>query len=104
MPYPISNDGYDDVIDKLWDSADWKKLVFGVKKVARYNVNSFIFQLLATGILCFEWTTQQLGLYWCLLKTMRGYLNINRYRIGMGSVLEPRNGVVPQLHLHHLMQ
>ena len=72
MPCPISNDSYGNVIDKLWHSADWKKLVFGVKTVAIYNVNSFMFQLLATGILCFEWTNATTGVVLVLAKNDEG--------------------------------
>jgi len=61
MPHPISNDGYDAAIDKIWDSASWRKSVFGVKTIARYNVHAFFFQLLATGILTFEWTNAMTG-------------------------------------------
>ena len=72
MSYPISNDNYNDVIDKLWDSGDWMKLVFGVKKVAIYIMNPFMFQLLATGILCFEWTNATTGVVLVLAKNNEG--------------------------------
>ena len=72
MPYPISHGEYDAAIDNLWDSADWRKSVFGVKKVTRYNINSFFFQLLATGILRFEWTNATMGIVLVVVKDTAG--------------------------------
>jgi len=43
MPYPISDNSYNNTIERIWDSADWIKGVFGMKEVARYNVNSLFF-------------------------------------------------------------
>ena len=39
----------------MWESADYKKKNFGFKNVAKYNFNAFFFQLVATGILTFNW-------------------------------------------------
>ena len=54
MPYPIVHDDVDAMPNRLWESADWKKKVFGIKEVSKYNVNAFFFQLVGTGILTFE--------------------------------------------------
>ena len=62
MPYRITYDAYDDMTNKLWESADWRKNVFGVKTVTKYNVNAFFFQLIGTRILSFEWTNASTGL------------------------------------------
>mmetsp|Transcript_13705 Transcript_13705/g.23332 ORF Transcript_13705/g.23332 Transcript_13705/m.23332 type:complete len:186 (+) Transcript_13705:890-1447(+) len=55
MPYKISHDNYDNVPNRLADSADWKKKVFGLKMVPKYKVNAFFFQLIGSGILSFWW-------------------------------------------------
>ena len=54
MPYPIVHDDTNAMPNCLWESADWKKKVFGIKGVSKYNANAFFFQLVGTGILTFE--------------------------------------------------
>ena len=39
----------------LTENADHRKLVFGVKTIAVYSIHSFLFQLVATKILGFQW-------------------------------------------------
>ena len=56
MPYSVTHDEPEAVTDRLWNSGDFKKNIFGKKSVTKYNVNAFFFQLVATGILIFEWT------------------------------------------------
>ena len=56
MPYVITLDDGGKITNKLWDSLDWRKKVFGVKTVEKYNVNCFFFQLIAAGLLTFQWT------------------------------------------------
>ena len=41
--------------DLIWNSDDWRKRVFGVKSIAKKNVYSFFFQLLATNLIEFQW-------------------------------------------------
>ena len=62
MPYCINHDAYNDMPNKLWESADWRKSVFGIKTVTKYNINAFFFQLIDTKILSFEWTNGTAGL------------------------------------------
>jgi len=56
MPYLITNADSDGMLDLLWNNPDWRKEVFGIKTVQKYNVTAFFFQLLATKILSFQWT------------------------------------------------
>ena len=68
MQYCITHDAYNDMRNKLWDSADWRKSVFGVKTITKYNINAFLFQLIGTWILSFEWTNATTGLI-CMFRT-----------------------------------
>ena len=68
MPYRINHDAYDDMPNKLWESADWRKLVFRVKTVTEYNINAFFFQLIGTKILLFKRTNVTTGLV-CVFDT-----------------------------------
>ena len=55
MPYAVTYDDQESMTNRLWDSGDYTKKIFGFKKVSKYNVNAFFFQLVATGILEFKW-------------------------------------------------
>ena len=68
MPYTITYDNDEVIPNKLWESGDWKKSVFGVKIISKFNVNAFLFQLVASGILTFEWSNANRTLM-CLLGT-----------------------------------
>jgi hypothetical protein len=59
MPYSVTHEEPEAVTDRLWNSGDYKKKIFGKKSVTRYNVNAFFFQLVATGILTFEWNNTE---------------------------------------------
>ena len=61
MPYPITHEMRENLPNRLWESPDYRKKIFGIKNVAKYNVNSFFFQLLAAGILTFKWVDAQTG-------------------------------------------
>ena len=54
MPYAVTHEEKELITNKLWESADWKKRVFGLKNVSKYNINSFFFQLVGTGIITFK--------------------------------------------------
>ena len=56
MLYCINHDVHNDMPNKLWESADWRKAVFGIKTVTKYDINAFFFQLIGTKILYVEWT------------------------------------------------
>ena len=51
----VTYKSYDCLPSILWDSQDWRKTVFGVSSMERFNVNCFFFQLLAAKILTFVW-------------------------------------------------
>ena len=55
MPYEITPNNCEGLVDILWKSPDWIKSIFGKKTVAKYNVHSFFFQLIATKIISFQW-------------------------------------------------
>ena len=55
MPYTITQNDKERIPNRLWESADYKKKIFGFTNVAKYNANAFFFQLVATGILTFNW-------------------------------------------------
>ena len=59
MPYSVTHEEPESVTDRLWNSGDYKKKIFGKKSVTKYNVNAFFFQLVATGILTFEWNNTE---------------------------------------------
>ena len=60
-PYPIVHDDTNAMSNRLWEFADWKKKVFGIKGVSKYKVNAFFFQLVGTGILTFKWVNATTG-------------------------------------------
>ena len=51
----LTFDNMNKVPNILWGSPDWKKHIFGKETVCQYNVFSFLFQLLATGILSIDY-------------------------------------------------
>lgn len=53
---PITFDNTDKIPRMLTKNSDHRKMVFGVKQAPAYFANTFLFQLVATGILTFEWT------------------------------------------------
>ena len=55
MPYTITHDDKESMPNRLRESADYRKKICGFENVAKYNVNAFFFQLVATGILTFNW-------------------------------------------------
>ena len=61
MPYPITHETKENLPNRSWESADYRKKIFGIKNAAKYNVNSFFFQLLAAGILTFKWVDAKTG-------------------------------------------
>ena len=54
LPFDITNDNAEGLVDLLWDSPDGRKKVFGKKKVDKYNCAAFFFQLVATRLIIFE--------------------------------------------------
>ena len=56
LPFALTRDNAEEFVDLLWLSPDWRRDVFGVKTVQKYNVHSFFFQLIATNILSFQWS------------------------------------------------
>ena len=56
IPYVIGYENAESVPDKLWNDKDWRAKVFGKKTVKKYNIHAFMFQLIAAGILGFEWS------------------------------------------------
>ena len=85
MPYAIMHEQKELVIDQLWKSSDWKKKVFGYKNVAKYHVNAFFFQLIATGILAFRWVNAKTGVVCEFGTDSRGVIKykLPRYWEGM---------------------
>ena len=65
MPYTITHDDQESMPNRLWESADYRKNIFGFKKVSKYNVNAFFFQLVATGILEFKWINANKNVVCC---------------------------------------
>ena len=59
MPYVITHESANTMTNKLWESSDWRKRVFGLKKVTKFNVNCFFFQLIALGLLEFQWASRK---------------------------------------------
>ena len=55
MPYETTPNNCKGLVDILWKSPDWIKSIFGKKTVAKYNIHSFFFQLIATKIISFQW-------------------------------------------------
>ena len=55
----VSFETANDLPSVLWDSPDWRKSVFGIKSVQRYNVHSFFLQLVAKRIISFQWENSQ---------------------------------------------
>jgi hypothetical protein len=51
---PITFDNNDHLLGLLSNHPDYRKMVFGVKTVATYNINSFYFQLVASKIITFQ--------------------------------------------------
>ena len=51
MPYEITPNNYEGLVDILWKLPDWVKAIFGKKTVAKYSIHSFFFQLIATKII-----------------------------------------------------
>lgn len=79
MPYEITYDNSEGLVNILAESADMKLKVFGKKTIAKYNVHSFFFQLIASDILCFEWVDNNRKVVCVRSKEIDGsfkYLNV----------------------------
>ena len=55
LAFEMSNDNADGLVDILWTSPDWRKRIFGKKGVDKANCAAFFFQLVACGIIEFQW-------------------------------------------------
>ena len=65
---PLTFDNCHEITQILTENADHRKMIFGVKTVPAYSVNSFFFQLVTTKILTFKWTNNKTSLCCSLAK------------------------------------
>ena len=77
-------DNADNIPRILGNSPDHKKTVFGVKTVPAYAVNAFFFQLVATGILTFEWTNNKKNIGCVLSKDADGKYKYKKLSVWNG--------------------
>ena len=76
---PITFDNTANLSKLLTENADHRRLVFWVKTGAVYGIHSFLFQLVATKILSFQWQNNCKELVYGVTKDKRGnckYKNI----------------------------
>ena len=51
----VTFDNRDHIPNLIWNSPDLRKKVFGLKSIAKKNVYSFFFQLIANNLIQFQW-------------------------------------------------
>jgi hypothetical protein len=68
---PITFENSSDLTKTLTESSGHQKMVFDVKNVKAYNINSFFFQRVATNILTFAWQNNNKSLCFALAKDDR---------------------------------
>ena len=50
MPYSVTLDESESIPNKPRESGDWRKKVFGIKSVQKYNTHSCFLQLIGSGL------------------------------------------------------
>ena len=78
MPHTITHDDKERIPNRLWESADYEKKIFGFKNVAKYNVNAFFFQLVAMSILTFNWVNADKNVVYLFGKDIN---NVIKYKV-----------------------
>ena len=72
MPYTVTMEDSDIMPNKLWESGDWRKVVFRIKSISRYNVHCFFFQLIGAGLLTYQWASNKIKVKYILTTDAQG--------------------------------